>query len=264
MALPKHNRIKHEATLKGLDGTLIYSPFTVADRRNLIAALSFDDKKAFVRTVADIVDNLSNLRQLDPEMRLHFIEAAFMKIYAASSGNTITATYTCSATVSENLDPVPGNDLPHEHVCGTATDISIPIGDIDIEYGPLGDTSSHVIKLGDGDDYFVEVDIPGWETVQKLMEAESLNFDDEFVLDCIKSVGGDGKVYTKDDFSREELAEWLNEMDDVAADRLRVFFSNLPVIKKDFDVTCPKCGAKRRLALRGIESFFGSPTTQTI
>ena len=254
MPLPSHNRIKHEAIVKGLKGKLVFTPFTVADRRNLLAALAFEDPRAFIRTVVDIVTSNSNLADLDPRLTLHFIETAFMRIYAVSSGSSIEATYTCDSHVPENLDP--GNDLPATRACGEVIELRLPIDDVDVDFGPLDPTPEQVVHLSG--DTFIVLEVPGWEDVSAMLAAgKEIDFGDEFVLKCVKSVGEGDKVYTRDDFTSDELAVWLNDMDATDAEKVKVFFSNLPVVSKRFDLTCPACGTKKTLNLRGLDSFFG-------
>lgn len=248
MPLPSHNRIKHESTVNGLKGKLIFTPFTVADRRNLLAALAFEDPRAFIRTVVDIVLTNSNLKDLAPSLPLHFVEATFIRIYAVSSGASIDATYTCDAVIQE--------ELTGERKCGEVVDIRIPIDDVDVDFGPLTSEPEQVFHLQGGT--FITLQVPGWEDVSAMLEAgKEIDFGDEFVLKCVKSIGDGERVYTRDDFTGEELYVWLNEMDSGDAEKVKEFFSNLPIISKRFDVTCPKCNTKKVLNLRGLDSFFG-------
>lgn len=245
--LPTVPRSVHEASIQGLPDKLIYSPFRIADKRNLLSAISFRDAKMFIQTVVEIVRANTNLEEMNC-MQMHFIEAAFMKVYAASQGGMIEAEYTCSAIVD-------GGEGGESKECGAVTPIRIPIDDVDIDFGNLEPGKEHTIYLGD--DLAVVVATPEWEVVQKfLSEEHTINVNDSYVLSCVKEVHGPEGVAKRGDFTEKELKDWIEGLDSTYSDKFSEFFTNTPVIVKSMAVKCPKCGTERLLALRGIDDFF--------
>ena len=263
MKLPTLPRPKYESSITGIDGTFVYTPFSIADKRNLLSAISFKDPKAFIQTVVDIVKANTNLEELGA-MQLHYIEAAFMKVYAASMGGVIEADYTCSAEVevpaqpakdATDTEPAKEAVAAHTRICGTVTAIRIPIDDIELDYGDLRPGKEHVVQLSDDD--AVTLAIPNWDEMQKyLSDDKTVDISDEFVLSCIVSVSTPDAVLTREDFTEEELQKWIEALDSQAGDKFGVFFSNIPVIQKTLNVKCPKCQSERLLVLRGIDDFF--------
>jgi hypothetical protein len=260
MTLPTVSRPKHEATLTGLDARLVLSPFSVADKKNLISAVSFKDPAGFIRTVADIVDRCTNLKEICPSPPLHYIEAAFIEVYARSTGGVIEASYTCDAQVprvakeGEEVTWPEGSTVQ----CNNTMGIKIPLDGVDVDFGDLPPFREHVVMLSE--DVFVTLAIPSWDIVKPLMsavqEGTRIELGDKIVLACITCVGDHQSSHTREDFTEEELIEWLDNLDADVAEKLQPFFNNIPVVRKEFDVTCTRCSTKKKIVLSGLDDFF--------
>lgn len=253
MTLPSHSYVVCEEKLPGCKDPLVFSPFSVADKKNLLAAVSFKDAKAFIRTVVDVVERKTNLKKIAPDMPLHLVEAAFMHVYSKSSGGVIEATFTCNAEIK--VVGIDGND-DTVATCNHPTPIRIPIDDVQIDWGALPEGKSYVAKLSGST--FVELSMPPWETMKKFVGEGNATVDinDDFVVACVRAVGDAEKTYTREDFTPEELAQWINDLSAEDGELLEPFFANMPVISKSFPVTCPKCGTTKTIVLRGLDDFF--------
>lgn len=240
MKLPEIARPRLEAEVPGLSGKLVYTAFTVADKRNLLSATSFQNPKSFTQIVAQIAGSNSNLKELGA-MQPHFIELAFMKVYAASVGGGIEANYTCPAEL------VPGGEI-----CGATTPIRIQIDDVGIDYGDMPPQAEHIVKLSE--EISVVLRVPDWN--DSMLDMDPKELSNKYVLACIKSIVTPEAVLTSSDYSEEELKLWLEELPAQEGEKFSAFFQNLPVVQKTMEVTCPKCSAKRLLTLRGVEDFF--------
>ena len=266
--------------MPGTDKKLVFTPFTMADKRNLLSAISFKDASSFVRTVADIVERHTNLAELFPAKPLHYIELAFLEVYAKSTGGVIEADYSCDAVVvakpewpTTQLDSGEvvrvdesalteearlALETPVERICGHTTSVRIPLEGTTIDYGDLPVQDEHVVKFGDGT--FVVLAVPGWEVMRNYVGAgdKEAVFDvgDDFVFECVKAIGDANHTYTHDDFTKEEFKAWVDALGADAVQLIEPFFLNIPVVSKTFDVTCPACGASKKIVLRGLDDFF--------
>lgn len=238
MPLPETKRPTYEAPLPNLEAPLVFQPFTMADKRNLLSAISFKDPKSFIRTVVDIVERHTNLRTISPAMPLHYIELAFLEVYARSTGGVIEADYTCDAIVHANPDwPTTQLDsgevvkidesamtpeerealnTPIDRICGHTTSVRIPLEGTTIDYGDLPPANEHVIKFPDST--FIVLAVPGWDVMKKYVggdTAKSFEIGDDFVFECVKAIGDLQHTYTREDFTKEEFVAWV---DDLGAD----------------------------------------------
>lgn len=259
--LPQHPKIRYEEPINGLAAPLAFTPFTIADQRNLRAALTFKDPKAFVATVVDVVERHTNLRDLAPAFQLHFVEAAFLKVYVKSVGGVLDASYTCDAMVDNNPPALQemaenaGVEVEKTR-CGFTADIKIPIDAVTIDFGAMEPGKPFVARLSTG--AFVTLEVPGWDVVKKFAgeDGKTVSVTEDFVLACITSVGDADSVYSRQDFAVDELREWLDALPSEDEKAFDPFFSSLPVIAKTVEVVCPKCGTAKKIELRGLDDFF--------
>ena len=236
MSLPQVPRPVFKTNLPGITEDIIYSPFTIADRRTILMARETQDFSAFIQAVVDITKRNSNLVDLKA-MKLHFIEKIFLDIFRATRGNILEATFTCQ-----------------QPECKKETPINIPLEQARIDYGNLPDSLTHVVKLTDT--IGVELEMPDWSVVSKFVEASGINVGDEFVLSCVKSVIADGAELTPADFTSEELKAWIDGLPDECAVKFAEFFTNIPILTMSMPIKCPHCGHDHLLVLRGLDDFF--------
>lgn len=280
MTLPTTTRPTYEASIPTVSSPLIFQPFTMADKRNLLSAISFKDPVSFVRTVASIVERHTNLSSIAASMPLHLIEFAFLEVYARSTGGIIEADYTCDAIVhgkpewpvrvldngeSMRVDEASlteeekaALEVSVDRVCGTTIAVRIPIEGTTIDFGDLPPSDEYTVKFPDGT--FMILAVPGWEVMKKYVavdtESPTFNIGDDFVFECVKAIGDAQRTYTHEDFTKEEFTKWVDDLGADAAELIQPFFANIPVVSKTFDVTCPSCGTQKKIVLRGLDDFF--------
>ncbi len=235
-SLPIVTRPSYSFELSGFDKKVVYEPFTVADRRSIMMAREMRDFDMFINSVVQITSKNSNLVELGA-MKLHYIEYTFLKIYAASKGNVIESTFTCQ-----------------NEGCGHEMNIKIPLEKARIDYGNLSEDKVQLIKLSDK--IGVELEIPDWEKVSKFVTEKGLDIGDKFVLSCIKGIIADDTYLNSEDYTDDELKEWIDNLPDYCSDKFGDFFSNIPILTLSLPITCPMCKKEHLLALRGLDDFF--------
>ena len=84
------------------------------------------------------------------------------------------------------------------------------------------------------------------------------NFKSESVVEllcsCIKSVYTDEQLY--DDYTKEELIEFVNSFSKNQFSMLEQFFVTMPKVVQHIEQDCPACGAHNELNLEGLQNFF--------
>ena len=281
MTLPQTKRPSYEAPIPTVAEPMVFQPFTMADKRNLLSAISFKDPKSFVRTVVEIVQTCTNLESIRPNPPLHLIEMAFLEVYARSTGGVIEADYTCDATVHAKPDwPMRTLDsgetlrvdeaslteeeraaleIPIDRMCGHTIAVRIPIEGTVIDFGDLTPGDDYTVRFPDG--VFMVLGVPGWDVMKKYIggddeQPKTFDISDDFVFECVKAIGDASNTYTHEDFTKQEFVEWVDGLAADSQELMQPFFANIPVVTKSIDVTCPICSTKKRIVLRGLDDFF--------
>ena len=64
----------------------------------------------------------------------------------------------------------------------------------------------------------------------------------------------DETVY--DSFTKKEVEEFIEQLNQNQFGKIIDFFQNLPRIKKEVKYTCPRCKKDESIMLEGLSSFF--------
>ena len=87
------------------------------------------------------------------------------------------------------------------------------------------------------------------------------------IFEVFKGVCAGGNALNLDGLSRsmnqlnvnltkEEIVDFVDNLQQKDLDKIRVFFETMPKIKKNIYYKCKKCGYNENLTLEGIQSFF--------
>lgn len=79
---------------------------------------------------------------------------------------------------------------------------------------------------------------------------------DALIVKCIDKIWDKETVY--DEFTEEELTEWLDHLPTEVYDQIRLFFDTIPTLKHTLTYTNEK-GTERSIELEGITDFFTWP-----
>ena len=75
-------------------------------------------------------------------------------------------------------------------------------------------------------------------------------------MNCIDYIYDENQMYYAKDTPKEELVEFIENLQQDDIEKIQNFFSTMPKIKKDLDFKCPKCGYEERIEVEGIQNFF--------
>ena len=92
----------------------------------------------------------------------------------------------------------------------------------------------------------------------KLLEQYNRERDLKILIDAISndvvSILDAEKVY--DDFTKDELKEFIQQINLESFKNIIDFYANAPKLRKKVDFICKKCGFKDVITLEGITDFF--------
>ena len=64
------------------------------------------------------------------------------------------------------------------------------------------------------------------------------------------------QIYYSKDVPKEELVEFLDNLQQKHLELIKEFFDTMPKVKKDLEFKCPKCGHEDKIVVEGVQSFF--------
>ena len=230
MALPKIEHILYDVEIPTLGRKVKIRPFTVKEEKILTFANSsgeFDDAINAIEQVVNncIIDDIdsSQLAVID-------IEYIFIKLRSISVDNVLEAVF-------------------------KKGDESIKIQiDLDKIKSPKIDKNSAIVELGNG--VGVKMRYPLFSDLSMIEELKS-NEDKLVTYNVIKSfivsVFDSDTVY--DEFTEEEIDEFLDQLKSSAIAKILEFFKTLPQVVYEEEIKL-KDGTKETIKLEGIKDFF--------
>lgn len=234
--LPKITVPTFEATIPSTKQKITYRPFLVKEEKILLMAMEGKDNKEIVRSVSKILKDCIN-EDIDPTKLAFFdVEYLFLKLRGKSVGEAI--------------------DLKIKHLddseCKHATEVSVDIDSIEVE---INDDHNQVIKFNDN--LGIKMKYPTIENIDSVNANLATNDVDrlfDLITSSVDNVFTDETVY--DSFTKKEVEEFIEQLNQNQFGKIIDFFQNLPRIKKEVKYTCPRCKKDESIMLEGLSSFF--------
>ena len=239
MPLPKINTPTYELVLPSTGKKIKYRPFLVREEKILIMALETEDMKQITNAVVQILNECILTKGVDVSKLATFdIEYLFLNVRAKSVGETVDVNITC----------------PDDNE--TSVEMQINIDSIKVQK-----TRGHknIIKIHD--QYSMKLKYPA------LDEFINSNFDVEnettdvtkslsMISSCIEMIYDDEESWDAADSTKEELEEFIEQLNSKQFKQLEKFFSTMPKLSHKIKVTNPKTGVESEVVLEGLASFF--------
>jgi len=236
MALPKLGYPTYELELPSTGKTIKYRPFLVKEEKVLLLALESQDEKQVINAVKDLIKNCVISRIKVEELPSFDLEYLFLKIRAASIGETIVMNVTC-------LDD---NETEVEAV--------ININDVEV-FKPEGhdpkimfDEESGIVMRYPSMKQFVER-----EFLQKEMKTEEVY---DFIADSIDQIFQGEEVYDSGTTTKKEFREFVDSLTTKQFEKIQQFYTTSPKLRHVFTVVNPKTGKDSEYTIEGLQNFF--------
>lgn len=240
MALPVMSTPTYNLVIPSTKKSVKYRPFLVKEEKSILIAQQSEDIVVMVDTLKDVIRSCI-LDKVDPETLSTFdLEYIFTQIRAKSVGEIIELYFPCDVDHGEQNDKA-------------KVKISIDLTKIEVEF-----PEDHTNKI----DLFGEVGImmkyPTIEIMSKLEKTNSDDLDNIFsiVADCIDLIYEGDKIHYAKEQKKQELLDFLYNLNSEQFVKVQNFFATLPRIKKDVEYNCPVCGLHHKKTLEGMQSFF--------
>lgn len=232
MTLPKIEHPTYKLSVPSTKKSITFRPFTVKEEKILLTAQASTEDDSIVHAIKQIIENcvydnidVNNLAMFD-------VEYIFINLRAKSVSDIIEAIHT---------DDDEGQ-----------VEYEINLNNIEVKKD-----SSHKTKFIIFDKVGVIMRYPTMDELFELQsEEEETDITDKafkLLMKCITMIYDTDKVY--EDFTPEELEEFILSMPSDAVNKLNNFFDTMPSVVYETTITLPS-GKTKDIELRGLTSFF--------
>lgn len=242
--LPKIDTPVYEVKLISSGKLVQFRPFLVKEQKLFLMNTDNDDVESTVKVIRQVLKNCV-LSDIDIDALPVFdLEYLFMHLRARSVSELVELKYRCNNTVK--------NDKDEEKDCGHINSISFNV----LEIKPTL-TEGHTTKFQLNDKVGIIMKYPTFEIMQKSLGKSENEIVMDLIYSSIDQVYDEDTVYHMKDNTRDEIIEFIDNMQQKDLENIRKFFDTMPKMKKEIDYKCTKCGYQENITLEGIQSFFG-------
>jgi hypothetical protein len=238
MSLPIINAPTYELTLPIKNEKVKYRPFTVKEQKILMIALESDDPIFINDNIKEVIKNCCKSKIDIDSLSTTDTEFFFLQLRARSIGEVIKPRYVCK------------NNIENEE-CGNQMETSINILEVDVDLNDYNDIIQLEPELG------LKMKHPNFDIVKNFKEdSDILEMTTDIIADCVDYVFDSEKVYYRDEFTKSELTNWLDGLNNEQFKKIEEHFNHLPKLKKEIDIVCAKCGFEHKITMEGLENFL--------
>jgi hypothetical protein len=240
MALPALNTPTYNLVIPSTKKKVKYRPFLVKEEKAILIAQQSEDLTVMVDTLKDVIRSCI-IDEVDPDSLATFdLEYIFTQIRAKSVGEIIELLFPCDHDHSEQNDKA-------------KVKISIDLTKLEVDI-PEGHTS----KIELYGDVGVIMKYPTIEIMSRLEKTDVDDLDNIFdiIAECIDIIYEGDKLHYAKEQKKEELVQFLDNLNSAQFVNIQKFFATMPRIKKEVEYDCPICGLHHNKTLEGMQSFF--------
>jgi len=237
MALPRIDVPIYELVVPSTDEKIKYRPFLVREEKLLLIALESGKNEDILRGVKDIVDACTFNKLKLGEMPMFDVEYIFLQIRSKAVGEVSTLRVLCKDDGK------------------TYAKVEVDLTKIEVQ---VDGTHTNKIELSDEMGVIMKYPTIDSFTDNGIEEIKASNMLDVIVT-CIAQVydkKGE-EVYDSKDSTKEELIEFVEQMNTKQFADVQKFFDTMPALKHEITVKNPKTKKENKVTLSGLNDFFG-------
>ena len=237
MALPKLTTPVYELIIPSTDEKIKYRPFLVKEEKILLIALESDNNDEVVQAVKSIVEECTFNKLNLGTMPMFDVEYIFLNIRAKSVGEMSNLRLLC----------------PDDAV--TYAEVEINLTDVEVQV-----EKEHTPKVELTDEMGIAMKYPTIDSfmITGITDVTADNML-EVIITCIDKIydkKGE-EVFDAKDQTKEELIEFVEQLNTSQFRDLQQFFDTMPKLKHVVRVKNPKTGVESDILLQGLADFFG-------
>jgi hypothetical protein len=245
MALPKIQTPIFELNLPSTGQPVKYRPFLVKEQKILLMAMESGEPNSILTAVKQIINNCS-VEELDTEKLPVFdLEYFFLRLRAKSIGEEIDLNLKHPGEVNSKGEP-----------CSHTTKRKFNLLDVEVEKS-IGHEDKIIIDEDSG--VGIKFKYPTSDLAKNFTEVEGkteIDLATEAIINCIDFIFDKENVYKKEDSTKKELIEFVENLSQDQFQKLSQFFDTMPKLKHRINWKCEGCGQEEEIELEGLSNFF--------
>ena len=236
MPLPKISTPTYDLTIPSSGKKIKYRPFLVKEEKVLIIAMESQDDKQIAQAVKDVLDSCILTKGISVDKLATFdIEFLFLNIRGKSVGEEVEVLVTC-----------PDDDKT-----------KVPVR-VNLDHIKIVKSDEHQRDISLDDKLFMRMKYPAMGEFVKSNFSVDTQVDDTFdlVCSCIEQVYSEDESWSASDCTKEELNEFLEQLDSKQFKKIEKFFETMPKLSHTIKVINPNTKVENKIVLEGLNAFF--------
>jgi len=236
MALPKLTTPIYELVVPSTDEKIKYRPFLVREEKILLIAMESGASEDVVQAVKSIVEECTFNKLNLGDMPMFDVEYIFLNIRAKSVGEISSLRLLC----------------PDDSE--TYTEVEVNLSEVIVQV-----EKEHTNKIELTDEMGIYMKYPTIDSFVKtgITEVTATNMLD-VITTCVAQIydkKGE-EVFDAKDQTKEELIEFIEQLNTKQFAELQKFFDTMPKLKHVVKIENPKTKVKSDILLQGLSDFF--------
>lgn len=232
MTLPKLYKPTFKIQVPSLKEDAIFRPFLVKEEKILLIAQQSNDDADVLRALTQIIGNCAIDPNFDATSLATFdIEYIFLKLRAVSVNNIVELQY---------------QDMEDDKIYKFTVDLN----EVEIITDPA---NTNTIKVDEENGIIMKY--PKASIANEITSDDPLEVVDQMILSCIDKIYTAEEVYNAIEYSREELKEFVDDLNIQTYDAIKDFFTTLPKMYYKIEYE-NSLGTKREIELKSLRDFF--------
>ena len=236
--LPKLDVPIYSVNLISTGKPVRFRPFLVKEQKMFLMASESEDSNEMVNIIRQVLKNCV-IDEIDIDSLPTFdLEYLFLNLRARSVEEVVDLRYKC-------------NNVIDEKKCSGVVEFKLNL----LQIEPTKN-EKHKDKIQITENLGICFKYPTFDMLQKYEKLSENEIMIRILVDCIDYIYDKDNIYYSKDSSREELEEFIDNLQQKDLEKFKEFFDTMPEIKKDVQFKCPKCSYEEDITIKGIQNFF--------
>ena len=242
MALPILDTATYELTLPSSDVQVKYRPFLVKEEKILLLAMESANAGEITKALKEIVHACTfgsiNVNML-PTFDLEYI---FLNVRAKSVGEVAKLKLLC-----------PDDKETYANVELDLSKVEVQVDEDHTNTIQINDKLKMVMKYPTIDSFDPQQDSQNMKTEQLF----------DVIQRTVYEIYDGETVHKASDYTKKEMDEFLESLTSEHFNKIQKFFTSMPRLEHEVELENPKTKVKSKVVLKGLQSFFVSPSHMT-